>query len=313
MRNYERQRSRWLRQLAALSMASFAVSAVAPVRAAALGKLEITSGLGEPLRGRIEVLGATRHELDTLGARLASEQTYGQAGIAYSPSLQPLKFRLAKRKGGGHYISVTSSRPFGEPIADLVVELAWFGGTRSYAYTALVDPTTSESSPAASAPTPLPQASTVLATTRRAVVKRNAVAQRRAGDHAYDGRIREQEEQITINKQRLAAAQERISELQHTVAEQEQLLSTMAAQTIEGDMRNRQSATVTRVSQEGKARAAHARPAPQLSAGVFVDPLYLGAGATLALLGTLVFLRKRRRHVGDIDGEYSVEPSLQPA
>ncbi|MGE5525278.1 MAG: FimV family protein [Rhodospirillaceae bacterium] len=284
--------------------------------AASLGKLEITSGLGEPFRGRIEVVSATRHELDTLGARLGSEGTYRQAGVAYSSALQSLRFNLAKHSRGGHYISVTSSQPFNEPILDLVVELAWFGGANSYAYTALVDPAASAKSPTVAMPNVVAQASTTTetASTKPGKPKRAAGQQARtapskatAADRAIDEQIRQKEAQLATNNERLAAAQERIAELQRTVQEQQQLMKVAAEEAIANDMRKVEPAPAAAPA-PSKAKPA---PAPaQASTDLLSDPVVLGSCAAV-LIGLFAVMRKRRRRVG---GEYvGVEPALQPA
>ena len=164
---------------AALALLVIAMGVTA-ARAASLGKLEIVSGVGEPLRGRIEILGATRHELDTLGARLGSAERYGEAGLTYERRLERLRFNLAKQPGGRHYIALSSSERYSEPVLDLVVEIAWFGGTASYSYTALVDPTGSETSPSVSAPTALVQTSTAAPSSGKARRSRSETVKRTA-------------------------------------------------------------------------------------------------------------------------------------
>jgi len=292
---------------------------VTAARAASLGTLEIVSGLGEPFRGRIDVLDATRHELDTLGARLASESTYRERSMSYGPALQALRFKLAKQRGGRHYIAVTSAQPFGEPVLDLLVDLAWFGGTTTYAYTALVDPAGSDRAPTLSAPSVVAHTtvSAVPHKAKKAAGEQAVVAAKdrkgqRAEDIAIAEQIRQKEEQMAQKKHQLAAAQERISELQRTVQEQEQLLAAVAAEAMASDLRKTGPETVlTRVSHE----TTSSRPVVQqaASAGFPGEPVYLAGGATLMLFGAVAFMRRRRRRTGDIEGEFSVEPALRPA
>jgi hypothetical protein len=310
------------RAAAAVALVAVTIAmGITAARAASLGKLEIVSGVGEPFRGRIEVVGASRHELDTLGARLSSADTYGKAGVSYAPALQQLHFRLATQRGGRHYINVTSNEPFNEPVVDLVVELGWFGGATSYVYTALVDPVGSEKSPSVSTPSAAIQTSTVAALvpkksrkpqsdTAKAAVPGNK--QTAAQDAALAEQIRMKEEKAEVAKHRLAAAQERIAELQRTVQEQQQLLASVAAGAIANDMHAAPAPRITRVSHE-TTTVKNLTPAPE-PAGDSSETMYLAGGAAVALLALIAFMRARRRRVGDIGAEYSrLAPSFQPA
>ena len=108
--------------------------------AAGLGKLTITSALGQPLAAQIELVSVHRDESGSLAARLASQDTYRQANLQYLPALASLRFSIGKRASGQPYVQVTSTRPINEPVVDLLVELAWSSGSISRAYTALIDP-----------------------------------------------------------------------------------------------------------------------------------------------------------------------------
>jgi len=108
--------------------------------AAGLGKLTVTSALGQPLTAQIELVSVHRDELGSLAARLASQETYRQANLQYLPALSSLRFSIEKRNGGQPYVQVTSTRPINEPVVDLLVELAWSSGRISRSYTALIDP-----------------------------------------------------------------------------------------------------------------------------------------------------------------------------
>jgi Tfp pilus assembly protein FimV len=302
---------------AALALLAIAMGVTA-ARAASLGKLEIVSGVGEPLRGRIEILGATRHELDTLGARLGSAERYGEAGLIYEPRLERLRFNLAKQPGGRHYIALTSSGRYSEPVLDLVVELAWFGGTASYAYTALVDPAGSETSPSVSAPSALVQTSTAALSPEKVRKSRPATVKgaASAGTHVASNdapladEIRLAQGKAEQAKHRLAAAQERVAELERTVQEQEQLL-TAAAATALADDRRAAAPGVIRVSHETSI-VKHAAIAQDTSSEWGGTSSMAGGGAA-AVLAVLLFMRRRGR-AGETEARYSgLAPSLQPA
>jgi hypothetical protein len=300
---------------AALAVLAIAMGVTA-ARAASLGKLEVVSGVGEPLRGRIEILAATRHELDTLGARLGSAERYGEAGLTYERRLERLRFNLAKQPGGRHYIALSSSERYTEPVLDLVVELAWFGGAASYAYTAFVDPVGSETSPSVSAPLALVQTSTAALSPEKARKSRPATVKGAASpdthlasdDALLAEKISLEQEKVEQVKHRLAAAHERIAELERTVQEQTQLLTVAAAPA--NDMRA-DAPRVTRVSHETSI-VKHAAIA-QDTWSEWGGTSYMAGGGAAAVLTVLLFMRSRGRRAGETEAGYSgLEPSLQP-
>jgi pilus assembly protein FimV len=119
--------------------------------AAGLGKLTVTSALGQPLSAQIELVSVNREELNSLAARLANAEAYRQANLQYSQALNSVRFAVEQPSGGQPYIKVTSSRAMNDPVVDLLVELAWANGRISRAYTALIDPPGYEQQRAASA------------------------------------------------------------------------------------------------------------------------------------------------------------------
>jgi pilus assembly protein FimV len=107
--------------------------------AAGLGKLNVLSALGQPLRAELEIT-ATREELSSLAARLASPDAFAQSGIEYVPALSGLRFTVDKHGDGRLYLRVTSDRPVNEPFLDMLVELTWAQGRLVREYTFLLDP-----------------------------------------------------------------------------------------------------------------------------------------------------------------------------
>lgn len=107
--------------------------------AAGLGRLSVFSALGQPLRAEIEVT-ATREELADMKARLASQETFKQAGLDYASSLLDIRFNLEKRPNGNAVIKLSSSRPINEPFLDMLLQLDWSSGRLVREYTFLLDP-----------------------------------------------------------------------------------------------------------------------------------------------------------------------------
>lgn len=129
------------------------VLAILPIGAGAagLGKITVLSGLGQPLRAEIE-LRASREELNTITARLASHDAFRQAGIEYVPALSGINVTIEKRPSGASVIRLGSERPVNEPFLDLLIELSWASGRLVREYTFLLDP-----APDVLAPRPAPQ------------------------------------------------------------------------------------------------------------------------------------------------------------
>ncbi|MEZ5614000.1 MAG: FimV/HubP family polar landmark protein [Rhodocyclaceae bacterium] len=118
-----------------------AVLAVLPTaaNAAGLGRITVLSALGQPLHAEIE-LTASREELSSLSARLASHDAFRQAGIEFVPALSGMNLVIDKRTGGQPAIRLKTERPINEPFLDLLIELSWTAGRLVREYTFLLDP-----------------------------------------------------------------------------------------------------------------------------------------------------------------------------
>ncbi len=108
--------------------------------AAGLGKLSVTSALGQPLAAEIELFAADKAELDSLSASLASDQAFRDARVEFAPVLSSLRFTVEKKPDGKAVLKVTSSRPVTDPFIDMLVELNWASGRLVREYTMLLDP-----------------------------------------------------------------------------------------------------------------------------------------------------------------------------
>ena len=135
------------------------VSAVA--HAAGLGKLTVTSALGQPLEAEIELVSLQPGELEVLSARVATPEAYREARIEYSGALRLLRFAVDKRPNGQPYIKVTSIGPINEPFVDALIEVTWPAGRIQREYPILLDPpgfNSTRVAPQGAAPAPAPQA-----------------------------------------------------------------------------------------------------------------------------------------------------------
>lgn len=128
------------RAVRALALAVALACAGGAAEAAGLGRLQVLSGLGQPLRAEIELTSVSREEAGTLAARLASPDAYNRAKIDYSPALSGLRFAIEQRPNGSEVLRITSAAPINEPFLDLLIELNGGSGRLVREYTFLLDP-----------------------------------------------------------------------------------------------------------------------------------------------------------------------------
>ena len=107
--------------------------------AAGLGRITVFSALGQPLRAEIEV-NASKEELPGMAARIASPESFRQAGLEYSGALTRIKVALDKRSTGQPVIRLSSDAPVSDPFIDMLLELNWPAGRLVREYTFLLDP-----------------------------------------------------------------------------------------------------------------------------------------------------------------------------
>ncbi|WP_018606431.1 FimV/HubP family polar landmark protein [Uliginosibacterium gangwonense] len=108
--------------------------------AAGLGRINVLSALGQPLRAEIEI-SASGDELESMSAKIASLEAYQRANIEYSSVFSAVRMSVEKRSGKGAVLRILSSKPINEPFVDMLVELNWAGGRLLREYTFLLDPT----------------------------------------------------------------------------------------------------------------------------------------------------------------------------
>lgn len=108
-------------------------------QAAGIGKLTVLSALGQPLRAEIELM-ATKDELSSLSAKLASQEQFRQQGMEFSAAVASLNFSIEKHANGVPYVRLSSDRPLNEPFLDILVEITWASGRLTREYTFLLDP-----------------------------------------------------------------------------------------------------------------------------------------------------------------------------
>jgi pilus assembly protein FimV len=110
-----------------------------PALALGLGKLTVSSGLGQPLSAQIELTAAQKDDLDSLRARIADPSVYRDNGAQYVGALARARITI-EQGANASYLRVTTAAPVNEPFLNLIVELSWATGRVVRDYTFLLDP-----------------------------------------------------------------------------------------------------------------------------------------------------------------------------
>ncbi len=108
--------------------------------AAGLGKLTVTSNLGEPFKGVIELLETSPEEMETLVAVIASEEAYAAQGITRLGIHNDIRVEIVDAKGATPKLKLTSTQAVTEPYIDMLIQLDWAAGRLQREYTVLLDP-----------------------------------------------------------------------------------------------------------------------------------------------------------------------------
>jgi pilus assembly protein FimV len=107
---------------------------------AGLGKLTVTSSLGQPLRAEIEVIADSNEDPSAITARMAAADAFKDARIERASVLSSIRFSIEKRANGEIYLKLSSAKPVDEPFLDMLIELNWASGRLLREYTVLLDP-----------------------------------------------------------------------------------------------------------------------------------------------------------------------------
>ncbi len=105
-----------------------------------LGRLSVSSNLGEPLRAEIPVLALRPGERGSVHARLASSGAFAEAGIRKSRALRSVICHIGRAKNGQYVVFLHSTHPIMAPFLHFLLRLKWSGGTLLHEYTALLNP-----------------------------------------------------------------------------------------------------------------------------------------------------------------------------
>jgi pilus assembly protein FimV len=130
----------WRTTALALATATLLGLWASDAAALALGRVNVQSALGEPLRADIEIVEINADEAASLRTRLASPEAFRAAGLEYNPALSGIEITLQRRPDGRYFLLLSSQRPINDPFVDLILETQWASGRIVRDYTLLFDP-----------------------------------------------------------------------------------------------------------------------------------------------------------------------------
>ena len=93
-----------------------------------LGKLEVLSALGEPLRAEVAVPELTPLEAASLQLSISEPGPFQTPGVSYPSLDHGIQIELMRRQGGEPYLSLKSNQEIKEPLIGIVLDLKWRSG-----------------------------------------------------------------------------------------------------------------------------------------------------------------------------------------
>ena len=93
--------------------------------AAGLGRLNVISGLGEPLNAEIELISTTPEELASLTAVIAPAEAYNAQGLERPAISNAIKIDVNSRPGGKSVLKLSTHQAVTDPFLDRLVQVDW--------------------------------------------------------------------------------------------------------------------------------------------------------------------------------------------
>ena len=113
-----------LRKLSLFALSALAVSL--PASGLDIERIELKSGIGQPLLADIPVVSADPDDLRKLHARLASSATFARIGLERPRGVvASLQFHVVRDAGGRPVIRVTSAAPVEQDFLTFLVQVDW--------------------------------------------------------------------------------------------------------------------------------------------------------------------------------------------
>ena len=114
--------------------------AATDVGALGLGRLSVTSPLGQPLVAEVDLTVAPGEDVDSIRANIASPAVYRAANVEYQGVVQTIRAQVQRRPNGQPYLRLVSSQSLNDPYLDLLLEVNSSTGRLVREYVFLLDP-----------------------------------------------------------------------------------------------------------------------------------------------------------------------------
>ena len=105
-----------------------------------LGRLNVTSPLGQPLVAEVDLTVAPGEDVDSIRANVASPAVYRAANVEYQGVVQTIRAQVQRRPNGQPYLRLVSSQSLNDPYLDLLLEVNSSTGRLVREYVFLLDP-----------------------------------------------------------------------------------------------------------------------------------------------------------------------------
>jgi len=130
----------WLVLLGWLSCLVLGSLTSVDAHALTLGRLNVLSSMGEPLRAEVDIMDLTAAEASSFQPSLASAETYKAMGLDYNLDLSSMQFNLQRSPDGRAVLQLSNSQPVTAAFVDIVLEVSWATGKITRDFTLLLTP-----------------------------------------------------------------------------------------------------------------------------------------------------------------------------
>ncbi|MGL5004165.1 MAG: type IV pilus assembly protein FimV, partial [Casimicrobium sp.] len=123
-----------------ISLALAGLIATTDTSALGLGRLNVTTALGQPLVAEVDLSVAPGDDFDSIRANVASPSVYRSANVEYQGILQTIRVQTLRRANGQPYLRLTSNQAVNDPYLDILVEVNSNTGRLVREFVVLLDP-----------------------------------------------------------------------------------------------------------------------------------------------------------------------------
>lgn len=121
-----------------LALAGLIVST--ELSALGMGRLNVTTALGQPLVAEVDLSIAPGDDFDSIRANVASPAVYRSANVEYQGVLQSIRVQALRRANGQPFLRLTSNQAINEPYLGVLIEVNSNTGRLVREYVVLLDP-----------------------------------------------------------------------------------------------------------------------------------------------------------------------------